>query len=216
MGAGKKTALAKCRLLSVRSVSTSTVEVAKDGHGYSFDPITLRDSCECAQCVDPSSGQKLFETAAIPADIEGRVETLSTMGSTHLAIAWTPDIQGYPDSHRTYVRKSEADRVDNHAAALPKTSWDAESFAKNINWISYESYMTDEITLYSVLDSLRRYGLVFLRGVPDLDVAVERIGGRIGALRNSFYGQTWQVKSMPSAKNIAYTQRYLGFHMDLL
>jgi alpha-ketoglutarate-dependent taurine dioxygenase len=39
---------------------------------------------------------------------------------------------------------------------------------------------------------------------------------RIGNLRDTFYGRTWDVKSVPEAKNVAYTAQYLGLHMDLL
>ncbi|KAK5242008.1 hypothetical protein LTR16_008840, partial [Cryomyces antarcticus] len=57
---------------------------------------------------------------------------------------------------------------------------------------------------------------MFLRNVPDSEVEVERIAGRIGNLRDTFYGRTWDVKSVVNAKNIAYTHQYLGLHMDLL
>jgi len=70
--------------------------------------------------------------------------------------------------------------------------------------------------LYDGLKQLQLYGLVFLRNVPDSEKAIEDIGGRIGPLKNTFYGLTWDVKSVPQAKNVAYTHQYLGLHMDLL
>jgi len=57
---------------------------------------------------------------------------------------------------------------------------------------------------------------LFLRNVPDSEKSVEEIAGRIGTLKDTFYGRTWDVKSKPKAKNIAYTQSFLGLHMDLL
>ena len=45
---------------------------------------------------------------------------------------------------------------------------------------------------------------------------VSNIGTRIGALRNTFYGLTWDVKSKSGANNIAYTEQMLGMHQDLL
>ena len=76
--------------------------------------------------------------------------------------------------------------------------------------------MSQESALWDILEQLRKFGLVFIRGVQASEAAVERIGSRIGPLRHTFYGQTWDVKSVPQAKNIAYTHQYLGLHMDLL
>ena len=36
------------------------------------------------------------------------------------------------------------------------------------------------------------------------------------SIKNTFYGETWDVRSIPNAKNVAYTHQHLGFHMDLL
>jgi hypothetical protein len=49
-----------------------------------------------------------------------------------------------------------------------------------------------------------------------LDKQVEQVAGRIGPIRETFYGASWDVKSVPNAKNIAYTSLFLGFHMDLM
>jgi hypothetical protein len=43
--------------------------------------------------------------------------------------------------------------------------------------------------------------------VPSGEESVINIGTRIGPLRDSFYGRTWDVKSVPNAKNVAYTHK---------
>ncbi|KAL8924155.1 MAG: hypothetical protein Q9172_002820 [Xanthocarpia lactea] len=65
-------------------------------------------------------------------------------------------------------------------------------------------------------DHLHLYGLVFIHSIPSSTDAVTRIAERIGPLKNTLYGSTWDVRSVPSAKNVAYTSSHLGFHMDLL
>jgi gamma-butyrobetaine dioxygenase len=80
--------------------------------------------------------------------------------------------------------------------------------------------MTDDKTLYKVLQSLYTHGLVFLKNVPDTikidsSISVAAIAERIGPIRQSFYGRTWDVRSVPDAKNVAYTHVFLGLHMDL-
>ena len=105
-------------------------------------------------------------------------------------------------------------------------AWNAAEMARNVQWFDYDAYVRSDKTLFAVLEALRVYGLVFLRGVPESVLAgtkqpaegitVESIAERIGPLRNSFYGRSWDVRSVPGAANVAYTHRYLGLHMDLL
>ena len=73
-----------------------------------------------------------------------------------------------------------------------------------------------EQALAEALQLLWRDGLVFVDGVPESEASVSQIVNRIGPLMNTFYGPTWDVRSVPDAKNVAYTAKYLGFHMDLL
>lgn len=66
------------------------------------------------------------------------------------------------------------------------------------------------------LHQLLQKGLLFIRDVPPDEGSVAKLAERIALLRNTFYGSTWDVRSKPDAENVAYTSRFLGFHMDLL
>lgn len=98
----------------------------------------------------------------------------------------------------------------------PPRLWDKSRITKSLEYVDYEDYMTQDGTLNRALRQLREHGLLLVRGVPELEKSVDSIAGRIGPLRDSFYGRTWDVKSVPQAKNVAYTAQYLGLHMDLL
>jgi gamma-butyrobetaine dioxygenase len=175
-------------------------------------------------CVDPSTRQKLFQTTDIPLDIEVSAEESLADGMSR--ITWSKDVPGYGENHVSTYTKELLDGVGN--GTLPKTVreesykerplvyWDKTIISEHIKFIEFDQYMSQDSVLYDVLEQLRIYGLVFLRGVPASDTAVEDIGLRIGPLRDTFYGRTWDVKSVPQAKNIAYTHQYLGLHMDLL
>jgi hypothetical protein len=73
----------------------------------------------------------------------------------------------------------------------------------------------------SLLSRLHRYGIAVLCGVPtsqtdNEDCTLRAVAESIGPIRHTFYGETWNVKSMPQSKNVAYTDVNLGLHMDLL
>ena len=80
----------------------------------------------------------------------------------------------------------------------------------------YEDYMDNQRSLQDLTRRLFQYGIAFISDVPPRPEAVGFIGTRIGALQDTIYGPTWDVRSVPSAKNVANTSDNLGFHMDLL
>jgi hypothetical protein len=75
--------------------------------------------------------------------------------------------------------------------------------------------------LLAVLEQLQVYGIAIIQGVPtnptsDKTCMLRKVAGWIGEIRNTFYGETWDVKSLNDSKNVAYTSLNLGLHMDLL
>lgn len=84
------------------------------------------------------------------------------------------------------------------------------------NVVDYREFLQDETSFTRVLRVLRDYGLAFVTGVPKEEQSVELLGERIGPLRHTFYGRTWDVKDKPQAENVAYTAGDLELHMDLL
>ncbi|KAA6410040.1 MAG: hypothetical protein FRX48_06654 [Lasallia pustulata] len=185
------------------------------------NPIFLRDACSCPKCVDPSTTQKLFETADIPLDI--RVQTIEYLtGDAGLRVTWQNDIPGY-DNHTSTYNKSFFTKYTSTQARLratfntmTQTPWDRmEIGTKNLT-LDYDAYMNSSSTLHRALCTLYNYGIFFLRSVPSEPTSVNAVATRIGPLQNTFYGPTWDVRSVPSAKNVADTSGHLGFHMDLL
>jgi hypothetical protein len=70
--------------------------------------------------------------------------------------------------------------------------------------------------MWDVVIDLARYGIVFLRNVPQDPDAIKRITTTIAPIKNTFYGETFDVRAKPNAENVAYTSDYLGLHQDLL
>lgn len=199
------------------------VEVRPDKHknAYHFHFYFLRDACSCAKCVDPSTKQKSFQTSDIPENI--RVKQLTVRENGDVQLEWQDDISGFgPDHITTFPTsffKQNLNRLNRVLARYddnPTIVWGKQRMDKDVGWFPYDSYMSSDATLKDALMHLTRYGLIFLSGVPSTEESVVNIGTRIGPLRDSFYGRTWDVKSVPNAKNVAYTHQHLGLHMDLL
>ena len=182
-----------------------------------FDAVYLRDCCSCDRCVDPSTTQKTFDTADISPKIQPRSLKTKIDGSVH--INWEQDLPGFED-HVSVYDSSFCQRNHLLQSRLEATSnqldeprlWTRYSTQHKLD-VDYDSYMNDPSTLLSSLQHLHLYGILFIRSIPPSSDAVTSIAERIGPLKNTFYGSTWDVRSVPSAKNVACTSSSLGFHM---
>ena len=194
-------------------------KVTEDESDYVVPVMTLRDMCTCPRCVDPSTRQKLFSTVEIPPNITLRTVTELPDG---VEIQWGNDLPGFDESHKSVFNKDMFDAMAARGSSktlpsLPaRRLWTDKQFRKEVPDLTYEAYMEDDTILHKALQQLHSHGLLFLKDVPESPDSVSRIVQRIGPLKNTFYGETWDVRSVPEAKNVAYTSQDLGFHMDLM
>ncbi|EXJ58442.1 hypothetical protein A1O7_05867 [Cladophialophora yegresii CBS 114405] len=185
-------------------------------------PILARDACKCADCIDPSDRQRNFSYANIPTDISFSSVSHNPKTGESL-VSWRNDIPPhFPGKASLFDCETVASLEKTFRNPLwslynvPQRLWDSGSFTGETNRIDFNEYQTDDDVLAETLYLLWRDGLVFVDGVPESEASVSQIVTRIGPLMNTFYGTTWDVRSVPNAKNVAYTAKYLGFHMDLL
>ncbi|KAI4156264.1 MAG: hypothetical protein LQ340_000411 [Diploschistes diacapsis] len=97
-------------------------------------------------------------------------------------------------------------------------AWNRNMLERNLNTLhfQYQDYMGNAGTLQQLVNKLHSFGLAFIDAVPPTETAIRGLAERIGPLKHTFYGETWDVKSTPSPINVAYTADDLDFHMDLL
>ncbi|EAW19063.1 putative Gamma-butyrobetaine hydroxylase subfamily [Aspergillus fischeri NRRL 181] len=195
------------------------LDVMIDGEARRFRYLLLRDACKCNLCVDEHSKQRKFRTSDIPSAIVPRDVQWD---GKELQIKWATDIEGWGPDH---VSKYDVAMFKDHRANPPKSDtgkmrrrflWDKKTMEGRQYWVSYEDYMNDETAFITSMRHLALMGIIFVKDIPDSREMVEKIATKMGPLRNTFYGPTWDVRSVPEAKNVAYTNVSLGFHMDLM
>lgn len=183
-------------------------------------PVWLRDACPCSQCVNPSTTQKNFQSTDIPPDI--KTASVERLENEDVKITWENDVPGF-ESHVSIYPKAFFDtnryistQRPDRSAALRYYVWNRSQIEQNLKFATYEQWMSDDDYFGRAILDLQDSGIFIVRGVPDTETAVEDLAKRMGPIRDSLYGRTWDVKSVPDAKNVAYTQTHLGLHMDLL
>ncbi|EKD16277.1 uncharacterized protein L3040_009490 [Drepanopeziza brunnea f. sp. 'multigermtubi'] len=208
------------RYVTSQAPGENYVSIPNTGPG-AWHPVLLRDACPCPQCIDTSTTQKNFNTTHIPETI--RAKSVEPQDDGDVKVTWENDIPGYgPDHVSIYpaqlLRRMEKMRLRyrDRSELAGLRLWDRKRIREELQYIDYEEYMKSDRMLFNAISLLQCYGILLLRRVPKSEESVEAIAGRIGKIRDTFYGRTWDVKSVPKAKNVAYTHQFLGLHMDLL
>ncbi|KAI9368619.1 hypothetical protein BJX61DRAFT_523196 [Aspergillus egyptiacus] len=182
--------------------------------------IRLRENCKCPRCVDEHSKQRTFRTFDIPPDIKAKTYNFD---GEKVNINWETDIPGFDSSHVSSYTLNElcSQGALYTESTTTKTTrhrlkWGKARMTDEQHWISYNDYMNNEEQFARAMSRLAAQGLIFVKDIPDSREMVEKVATRMGPLRNTFYGPTWDVRKVPKAENVAYTNQFLGFHMDLM
>lgn len=210
--------------LKLKSINDTHAILIINGKEYKYDWIFLRDSCQCHQCIDRSTKQKLHCTTDVPLNIYPKQEGLKILNGNALEIIWNQSLlnEKNTDLHRsTYSNSwlqtySTAERIArSRYNDRPIVHWNRNDL-QNVNLrVECDDYLHSDETFYTVLKHLNDYGLVFIDNVQG-EFAIEHLVERIGDIRHTFYGKTWDVRNAQEAINVAYTAQPLGPHMDLL
>jgi gamma-butyrobetaine dioxygenase len=206
------------KLFSLRSslsVNDSSITV----NGASFPYGWLRDSCQCPSCVHPSTSQKLHRTSDVDFDIRPISDGIRAIDAG-LHVEWTTGHKSFYAS-AFLERHSSPSKLFQAHKDVHRILWDT-SFISNTPdlFLPYKSLQTPR-GLLAAVNQLSELGLLFITGVPNVEASnqtceLRTLAQKFGEIRNTFYGELWDVKNVRNARNIAYTNLDLGLHMDLL
>jgi gamma-butyrobetaine hydroxylase len=181
-----------------------------DGHRSRFHAIWLRDNCGCPECRDPGTGHRLMDVLSIPDEIAPDTVRLTSSGDVE--IVWTPG--GHASRYEVeWLRAhcySDEERLRRRRQPV---LWGAE-IAGRIPTFADAEVRSDEPAQFRWLSAVRDYGFARLRGVPAVAGEVERVAALVGYIRETNYGRTFDVISMPQPTHLAYTPRALAVHVD--
>ncbi|KAG8979230.1 hypothetical protein FRB94_012470 [Tulasnella sp. JGI-2019a] len=90
-------------------------------------------------------------------------------------------------------------------------------------FVPYSDFLSLKSTFLHGLKQLTQYGLLIITSVPTTipptgspDWELRRVANSLSYIRETFYGDMWDVKKVGESKNVAYTDLDLDLHMDLM
>lgn len=160
-----------------------------------------------------------------PLQTDGAVSFSNTF--EELTVQWDPIFELDKKSHVSIYpldflkRYSDPHQLHEFHKDVELVPWVAADISKSRDlFVSYRDLDTPSGLLRAIVQ-LNRYGLLFVRGVPneatnDHSCELPSLATSFGEIRETFYGRVWDVKNVKNSKNIAYTNLNLDLHMDLL
>ncbi|KAJ2919684.1 hypothetical protein MD484_g735, partial [Candolleomyces efflorescens] len=235
-GLPRKISSLRCPVRTWTSVTTTKdALVVKALDNTTFPYVWLRDSCQSSpQSIHPSTKQKLHRTSDIPLDVRptgiAEGQTISPGESSAKGVQVVPEgIEiAWSDGHKSLFSKeflkTHSSSSTLHASHFseytsPK-AWTSSTITESPNlFVSYAS-LNEPKGLVDAMVQLLKYGLIFVSGVPTEHKTsdtceLRTLAQRFGEIRNTFYGEFWDVINITNSKNIAYTDLDLGLHMDI-
>src|SRR5271170_3692555 len=170
--------------------------------------ILLRDSCGCAECRDPGSGQRLGSATDLPAGVSV-IETRAAGNSVTVTFG--------PDGHRAVFSRAwlagQFSPPDDDRAEDAKRLWAAGDLDGGPGQ-SWPGYLADEQSRERCLAALLRQGFFLLRDVPARPGAVLDVAASMGYVRETNYGRLFDVRVEATPANLAYTGLPIAPHTD--
>ncbi|KAK8388022.1 hypothetical protein O3P69_020126 [Scylla paramamosain] len=187
----------------------------EDGSVDSYPYIWLRDNCQCPNCYHPVSLARRVMLKDLDLSV-ACVDVKMSNGGEGIEMLWTDGHQGTYDAHWLHERAFRGPKPEprEREYRLKQQLWGRELQDK-LPSVSFPEFLRDDHTLLTFLESLEVTGVVLVSDVPCEIDQIYTFAKRIGRLKPTHYGETFNVHSRVDPNNLAYTGDSLDMHTDL-
>ena len=180
-----------------------------DGTIGEFPYIWLRDTDPTG--FHPKTRERIFDLTQVSLDIHPEAVE---MAPDALLVTWPgSDAPSRFDldwikANRPGQQRPDPARVDLHP-------WRADLGGTGVPRHAGDAVLTSDRALVDWLTDTKRFGLSIVTGLADSTEAGVQVARRVGHLRETNFGLTFEVVSKPDPNNLAYTSDALPLHTDL-
>ncbi|QJC56155.1 Gamma-butyrobetaine dioxygenase [Polaromonas vacuolata] len=195
--------------ITTLTARTDTLVVTwTDSTSTPFPTIWLRDNCPSG--LHAETHERLLDLLSID---EAPILTSAAIdGETAVLIYADGHISRMPISLLNAHRPGQS-RFD--AADISAQHWRADHGAANISRHAAAFILADDFALKNWMQDTAKFGLTIVDQLQDRTNAGVEIAERIGFLRITNFGSTFEVVNKPDPNNLAYTSVALPLHTDL-
>lgn len=180
-----------------------------DGTTAEYPYIWLRDTDPTG--FHPQTGERVFDLTQVPLDIAPATIELAEEA---LMITW-PDAEAPSPFDLSWIKANRPGQPRPDPARIDMVPWRADLGAAGVPRHSSAEILSSDAALVDWLADTKRYGMSIVTGLPDSTAAGTDVARRVGHLRETNFGVTFEVVSKPDPNNLAYTSDALPLHTDL-
>ncbi|XP_026562053.1 gamma-butyrobetaine dioxygenase isoform X1 [Pseudonaja textilis] len=185
----------------------------EDGSESLYPSVWLRDNCQCPDCFLHSAKARKLLLENLDVNIKVK-DVILTEQKKKINIVWPDDHTSEFEAEwlkkRCFSDQARA-KAQEELFLSERQYWGSDL---ELPTIDFEEVLHSDESAYKWLVTLKKVGIVLLTGAAIKQGEILKLGQRIGFLRLTFYGPTWQVQNKLDANNVAYTTEKLSFHTD--
>ncbi|WP_417671712.1 TauD/TfdA family dioxygenase [Roseibium sp.] len=180
-----------------------------NGSTTDFPALFLRDNC--ATGFHPKTQEREFDLTSVSPELTIAGVATST---GELIIDWDDRDTESRFTFDWLSTNQPGKRLTDPADVTPSL-WRGGATSAEMPRAQASTLLSDDAALLAFLKETKRTGLSFVEGMADDPEAGMTLARRIGFLRETNFGVTFEVMSKPDPNNLAYTSHALPLHTDL-
>jgi gamma-butyrobetaine dioxygenase len=185
---------------------TGGLALEHGGDAIVLHPLWVRERVTGSNAFDPISHQRLYEHAELPQDL--RITNIPKQNENALELEFSDGQCLELPLIKTYKEIGWLNNLENPP---PPKSWDAGlNILPETNWNSLD----DPSSMKRLLDDFFTHGFCILQNTPTERDALIQLSRRFGFLRETNFGEIFNVETKPNATDLAYTDVALASHTD--
>lgn len=197
----------KSTAVGIKVSSTSEVSVEySDGSRLVVHPLWLRERCQDAESLDFLTGQRLSD----PSDFDLNL-TLASVLETSSGFLRIKFSDGHEASFSVGHLLAEASLEPGGNETPEPEVWTGS--LRDLPRARWKSHVS-AFEMAGWLEQFLRFGFIIFSGVPTESSSVLKVASVFGYTRETNFGASFEVRSMPNASDLAYTPVKLDPHTD--
>ena len=180
------------------------LELTDGDQQYALHPIWVRERSQEEDSVDQNNYQRLYDPECLQHDL--RFSNIKLISENDLLVEFS-------DHHKAKYKLTEIIQELRGNISLPKKIlWNAQNVSHESFNFSYDKNESEQ--LIDILEFYHKYGFVIVNGLKPKEGEIIDFAERIGFVRETNFGKTFNVISVQDPNDLAYTSIELGSHTD--
>jgi len=192
--------------VKVDTTSGGIILLGSADKSINLHPLWIRERLCSDADMDPINNQRKYEPAELPADLTVKGVTLTENDNLDVSFS-----DGY--SSRLNLAQIERELGWSADPEAPPTPQGWTTSFKDLPEADWNN-LDDPIHLKNMLESFLRYGFCIMQDTPTDRNSLLKLAGRFGYVRNTHWGQLFNVEKKDKASDLAYTDLALPAHTD--